>query len=300
MSPKKDYERKRGNRLGFWFFRTAVRIFGLRGTYGLLYFVSLYYLAFDRAAVAASMAYVRRRFSDHGVFRKLFDVYLLFVNQGESLIDRYYVAAGGRDIGLEIVGYEKIDKLLTQGQKGLILLTAHVGNWQVAMTSLSKLDRDVYLMMRPEDNAAVKDALNIYSEKESVRIIYTDGAMGGVIEALKAINRGDIVSIMGDRSYGYGSVEASLLGGNVRFPYGAFSLASAAQCPVAVLLSAKVGATKHITDFSHVINPPSGKQGNKEAEIHACVQEFARVLEEYAVRYPYQWFVFRDMWRGND
>ncbi len=106
--PKKDVERKRGNRLGFWFFRTAARIFGLRGAYGLLYFVSLYYLIFDRAVVAASMAYVRRRFPDHGALRRLFDVYLLFVNQGKSLIDRYYVAAGGGDIELELVGYEKI------------------------------------------------------------------------------------------------------------------------------------------------------------------------------------------------
>lgn len=300
MLQKKAIERKRGNRLGFWFFRTAVRIFGLSGTYGLLYFVSLYYLAFDRTAVTASKAYVRRRFPDHGDLRQLFDVYLLFVSQGKSLIDRFSVVAGGNEIGLELVGYEKIKALLADGQKGLILLTAHVGNWQVAMTALRELGRTVYLMMRPEDNVAVKEALNIDSEKETVRIIYTDGAMGGVIEALKAINRGDIVSIMGDRTYGYGTVEASLLGGNVRFPYGAFSLASAAQCPVAVLLSAKVGVKKHVTDVSHVINPPVGKQGNKDAEIHACVQEFARVLEEYSVRYPYQWFVFRDMWQGNN
>jgi predicted LPLAT superfamily acyltransferase len=266
----------------------------------LLYIVSLYYLAFDHAAVAASKAYVRRRFPDHGVLRQMFDVYLLFVGQGKSLIDRYFVAAGGNEIGLELVGYEKIKDLLADGKKGIILLTAHVGNWQVAMTSLGKLDRDVYLMMRTEDNVAVKEALNIDSEKETVRIIYTDGAMGGVIEALKAINRGDIVSIMGDRTYGYASIEVSLLGGKVRFPYGAFSLASAARCPVAVLLSAKIGVTKHVVNFSHVINPPANRQGNKEEEIHACVQEFARVLEEYAVRYPYQWFVFRDMWQGND
>ncbi len=69
-------------------FRTAVRIFGLRGAYGLLYFASLYYLVFDRAVVMASMAYVRRRFPEHGVLRQLFDVYLLFVSQGKSLIDR--------------------------------------------------------------------------------------------------------------------------------------------------------------------------------------------------------------------
>jgi predicted LPLAT superfamily acyltransferase len=300
MSQKKDVERKRGNRLGFWLFRTSLRIFGLRGAYGLLYFASLYYLAFDRAVVAASMSYVRRRFPDHGVLRQMFDVYLLFVSQGKSLIDRHYLAAGGSDISRELVGDEKIRDILATGRKGLILLTAHVGSWQVAMTALRGFGRTVHIMMRPEDNIAVKEALNIDGEKETIRIIFTDGAMGGVIEALKAIDRGDIVSLMGDRTYGYASVEASLFGGNVRFPYGVFSLASAAQCPVAVLLSAKVGVKKHVTDISHVIDPPSGRRGSKDAEIQACVQEFARVLEEYSVRYPYQWFVFRDMWKGND
>ncbi len=299
MASKKGVERKRGNRAGFWFFRTAAMVFGLRGAYGLLYFVSLYYLIFDHAVVAASMAYVRRRFPDHGALRRMIDVYLLFVNQGKSLIDRYYVAAGGSDIGLELVGYEKIKDQLADGRKGMIFLTAHVGNWQVATTALRKLNRTVYLMMRPEDNVAVKETLNIDSEQGTIRILYTDGSLGGVVEALKAISQGGIVSIMGDRTYGYDSKEASLLGGAVRFPYGAFSIAAAARCPVAVLLSAKVGVKKYATDISHMIDPPVGKRGSKESEIQACVQEFARILEEYAGRYPYQWFVFRDMWQGN-
>jgi predicted LPLAT superfamily acyltransferase len=275
-------------------------MFGLRGAYGLLSFVSLYYLIVDRAAVEASMAYVRRRFPDHGALRRMIDVYILFLNQGKCLIDRYYVSAGGADIDLELVGYEKIQGYLAEGSKGMIFLTAHVGNWQVATTALRKLGRTVYLMMRPEDNAAVKEALNIDCEQETIRILYTDGSLGGVVEALKAISQGGIVSIMGDRTYGYGSMEASLLGGSVRFPHGAFSLAAASQCPVAVLLSAKTGVKKYVTDISHVISPPRGKRGAKEAELAACVQEFARVLEEYAIDHPYQWFVFRDMWQGND
>lgn len=300
MSPNKDVERKRGNRLGFWFFRNSIRIFGLSGAYGLLYLVCIYYLVFDRSVVRASMAYVRRRFSGHGALRQVFDVYLLFVNQGKSLVDRYYVAAGGTDIELVLEGREKIQDLLTEGKKGLIFLTAHVGNWQAAMTELKGLERIVHIMMRREDNEAVKQALNIDSDTDMVRVLYTDGALGGVVDALKAINRGEIVSIMGDRTYGYGSVEASLLNGNVKFPYGAFSLASAAQCPVAVLLSAKAGARKNVTDITHIISPPAGERGKKDAEITACVQEFARILETYAMRYPYQWFVFRDMWQGNE
>lgn len=300
MTPKTGAERKRGNRLGFWFFRTAARIFGLRGAYGLLYFVGLYYLAIDRTVVSASMAYVRRRFPGHGALRRIVDVYLLFVSLGKNLIDRYYVTAGGPDIDLELVGYEKIKDYLAEGRTGMIFLTAHVGNWQVAMTALRNLKRTVHLMMRPEDNASVKEALNLDSDQEAVRVIYTDGALGGVLEALQAISRGEIVSIMGDRTYGYASVEAPLLGGSVRFPYGAFSLAAAARCPVAVLLSAKTGVKKYITDVSHVIDPPAGKRGEREAEIAACVRQFAGILEEYASRHPYQWFVFRDMWRGNE
>jgi predicted LPLAT superfamily acyltransferase len=300
MAHKQHVERKRGNRIGFWFFRTAIRTFGLSGAYGLLFFVCLHYLIFDRQAARASLSYVEKRFPGHGALRRLFDVYLLFVSQGKSLIDRYYVAAGGNDIELELVGYEKIRDYLADGRKGMIFLTAHVGNWQAAITALGHLGRTVHLMMRREDNAAVAEALQIDRSNDSVRILYTDGALGGVVEALKAINQGDIVSLMGDRTYGYASREAPLLGGTVRFPYGAFSLAAAAQCPVAVLLSAKVGVKKNVTDISHVIDPPAAGRGIRDAAIAACVREFAGILGDYAMRYPYQWFVFRDMWRGNE
>jgi predicted LPLAT superfamily acyltransferase len=298
MPPKRDAERKRGNRLGLGIFRAAARVFGLRGAYGLLYFVALYYLLADRPAVSASMAYVGRRFGEHGPLRRIFDVYLLFVSQGKSLIDRHHVAAGGTDIGLEFIGSERIAGFLSEGRKGMILLTAHVGDWQVAMTALGDLGRTVHIMMHPEDNAAVKEALNVDGETGAIRIISTSGPLGGVVNALAAIEQGDIVSIMGDRAYGRPSVEASLFGAAARLPFGAFSLAAAAKCPVAVLLSAKVGAKRHVTEVARVISPPArARRGS--GELAACVQEYARVLEEYADRHPYQWFVFRDLWRED-
>jgi predicted LPLAT superfamily acyltransferase len=121
-----------------------------------------------------------------------------------------------------------------------------------------------------------------------------------VIEAMKALKNGDLVSIMGDRTYGFSAAEASFLGGDVRFPYGAFSLASAMQCPVVVLLSAKIGVKKYIVDVSHIIPAPAGARGKKDEEIKAALQEFADVLEEYVTAYPFQWFAFRDVWKTNE
>jgi predicted LPLAT superfamily acyltransferase len=299
MPQKKGVERKRGNQLGFWFFRMAVQLFGLGGSYGLLYFVGLYYLIVDRPLVTASLAYTGRRFPEHGRVRQLFDAYLLFVNQGKSLIDRFAVAAGYQDMTIDIHGYEALKTLSEQG-KGFILLTAHVGNWQVAMTALSRFGKTVHLMMRPEDNVAVKKALNIDSEEENVRIISTDDSLTGVIEAMKAIKKGDIVSIMGDRTYGFTAAEASFLGDTVHFPIGAFSLATAVQCPVVVFLSAKVGVNKYVVDVSHIIPAPAGVRGKKDEEIRVALQEFADVLEEYVKAHPFQWFAFRDVWKSNE
>lgn len=299
MSPQQGVERKRGNRLGFWCFRIAAKLTGLRGAYGLLYFVSMYYLLVDRYLVKETLPYIRRRFPEHGRIRQILDLYLLFVSQGKCLVDRFAIQAGYEGIHLEIIGYEILRQVIASSTRGVILLTAHVGSWQVAMSSLKKFDRHVHVMMRPEDNEAVKSAMSLDSGSERVNVILTSGALGGVVEAMKAIDAGDIVTIMGDRPYNFPFMEADFLGGRVRFPYGAFTLAAAAGCPVVVLLSAKVETKRYIVDVSNIISTPSGGRGKKNAEIEAAVQRYAVILQEYAGQYPFQWFVFRNIWHDE-
>lgn len=300
MGRNRGVERRRGNRLGFWFFRTAVRLFGLGGAYGFLYFVGLYYLVVDRGLVKATLAYVRRRFPDHGPLRRLLDVYLLFVSQGKNLIDRFALAAGYSGISLDIRGFDELKRLYSESGKGFILLTAHVGNWQAAMTALDGIGRTVHLMMRPEDNQAVKQTLNIDGGGERVKVISTCDSLTGAIQAVKVLEQGDLVSIMGDRVYGFSSAEATFLGDRVRFPHGAFTLAAAVQCPVVVLLSAKVGTKKYVVDVSHIIPPPVGGRRRKDAAMGEALQQFADVLEQFVREHPYQWFVFRDIWTSNE
>jgi len=297
---KEEKPRKRGNRLGMAIFRSSLKMFGLSGTYGLLYFVCLYYLFFDRAAVDSSMAYIKRRFREQDYLRRLLGVYRIFINQGKNLIDRYYLISGLGGFDIELLGYDKLKTLLGESGKRVLLLTAHVGNWQVAMTALEKLGRTVYLVMRPEENAAVKEALNIDSEQGKVRIISSESFLGGVVEIMNEIAMGGIVSIMGDRSYGQNFTEAVLIGDRVKLPHGAFNIAAAAECPVVVLWSARLSGSKYIVDVSHVIRPVKGAKAEKQQMIKNCVQEFAGVLDNYAAQYPFQWFVFGDIWEGNN
>ena len=296
----KNPVKKRGNKLGFWFFKAFLKTFGLSGAYGLLYPVCLYYLIHDHTSVSAGMAYIKKRFKTNNIFQRICCVYKLFINQGKNLIDRYYVISGQGEFDIEIYGYDRIKNLLDNSQKGIILLTAHVGNWQVTMTVLKRLERTVYLLMAPEDNIAVKNTLDVDEEKGRVKIISSENFLSGVIEIINVINQGSLVSIMGDRSDGYDCKEVNFLGEKANFPYGVFSIAAAVQCPVVILLSAKTSTKKYFVDVSHVIYPRYSSKNKKHEEITVWVQEFARTLEDYTAKHPFQWFVFRNLWKRQN
>lgn len=285
----------RGNALGFWFFRSSMRLLGLRAAYGLLVFVCLHYLLFDRAAVRASLAYVRRRFPAHGWWRQRWDVYRLFISQGVTLIDRAYILHGGPGMQSRLTGMEKMEELLASGQ-GFVLLMAHLGNWQVVMTALTRFNRKVYLVMRPEDNRAVAENLKISNAGGNISIISPEGSLGGVVEIMDALRSGGIVSIMGDRSYSFSSVDVRFLGDPARFSCGAFHIAAMARCPVVALLAARTAVYGYAVNVAAVFQPRYQGRAGKQDQLREWVQAFAGVMEDYIREYPYQCFLFYDIW----
>jgi len=298
-NPVRIKAKRRGNRLGFWFFKVLLKLLGLPGAYALLYFVCLHYLIFDQSAVSNALSYIRRRFPDNGFFKNRLEVYRLFISQGKQLIDRAAVLSNKNLFDIQLKGYAQLKRLLEDKNSGFVLLTAHLGNWQIALTTLKEMAKPVYLIMRPEDNAAVKDSLNIDAEDSFIKNISPEGYLGGVVEAMQVLKEGNIVSIMGDRKYGFEALEISFLKDKAYFPFGAFSLAASSNCPVVVLLSAKLANNKYIVDVSHILYPRYNSNKDKREQLKTYVQEFANILDDYVAEYPYQCFLFHDVWNKD-
>lgn len=295
----KQVTKKRGNRFGFWFFRILVRVTGLRGAYGFLYIVCLYYVLFDRQAVRSTLPYIQRRFPKAGFLKWYGYVYLLFVNQGKNLIDRFALIAGYEPFEITFKGIETLRELL-RSEQGFILLTSHVGNWQVVMCALEKLEKKVYLLMRAEDNEAVRNALKVDQEHGNIHVITTDKYLGGVVEMMQVLSEGQIVSIMGDRSYQSDQVEVTLLGEKAYLPYSAFRIAAGARCPVGVLFSAKVDPLSYEVDIAKVIEPKMSRRGTITERWGSSVQEYASALEEFLDRHPLQYYIFENIWETSN
>ena len=216
---------------------------------------------------------------------------------GKALIDRATIGIKGVE-SIDIVSHD-LDKLLALIREGhgLILLTAHVGCWQIAMAQLRSFNTPVSLLLHREEGDVDLHYFEHTGVSAPFRIIDPLGYMGGVLEMMDVLRKGEVVSIMGDRVFGSdkNTVSVNFLGGKVRFPFSAFKLASATGAPIAVHLSYKSGPDSYEFMLDRAIRVPAGL-GKTEEAFRPYVAQFAEALESYTQRYPYQFFNFFNMW----
>lgn len=298
LAPSRIKARKRGNHAGILFFVVLTQIGGLSAAYAMLYFVCLYYFLADREAARTAKAYAKHMFPTATALRRRWLAYLLFVNQGRSLVDRNANLSGRFQFRFRFDRREEFERLVA-APRGLILLTSHVGNWQIAMSSLDKLDKPIHLLMRPEDNDAVRKAFQLDKMAGTIRIISIDEPFGGVVDVMNALRAGHVVSLMGDRPYDFDAVTVEFLGQPARFPYSAFKIAAMADVPVAVMFSAKTSRNGYVIEVPAVFHPKKGKTGSKQELWAPYVRQYAETLETFLRKYPLQFFAFQDLWTSK-
>lgn len=289
--------RSLGSRLQHRIFYLLIRVGGRRAAYVLLFFVTWYYVLFRRDVRARCHPYLRHRFPQDRATSRLTDCFRMSHALGKSLVDRATVGIAGPD-ALKIVvrGQDELLRMVREG-RGLILLIAHVGCWQAAMSALKFLRVPVNLLMQREAGDVDRHYFEHAGMDCPYRLIDPNGFLGGTIDLLQALKRGEVVSMMGDRMLGtdQNGVEVPFLGETVRFPVSAYRLASLSGAPIAVLLSAKTGSDEYLLEMHDIIRVPAGLSRRPEAYA-PYVGQFAAALEDYCRKHPYQFFNFYDMW----
>lgn len=287
-----------GSKLQHEIFYLLIRLGGRRAAYLLLYFVVLYYVALRPAVRRTTHPYLSRRFP--GAPPRLKDSFRMSLELGKVLVDRAVVGIlGPQALTVRLQGKDELLALLAEG-RGLILMTAHVGCWQVAMSSLGFLQVPVNLLMQRQDG----DLDRHYFEHAGIacpyRIIDPRGYLGGALEMVEVLKRGEVLSVMGDRMLGNdrNGVAVDFFGAPVRLPFSAYKLASVTGAPIAVLLSAKSGASAYEMKIYETIRVPAGLGRGKVFAPHAC--RFAAALEHFCTEHPFQFFNFFDLWREEE
>lgn len=287
-----------GSKLQHNIFYALIRFGGTAAAYAALNFVALYYTLCRPAIRKKADPYLMRRFRTGNLFKRLLDCNRLYVSLGKALIDRAIIGIKGPGhMRITCSDQDILTRLINEG-RGLVLLTAHVGCWQVAMSALCSLNTPVSLLLHHEEGDVDLHYFEHSGSPAPFRIIDPMGYLGGALEMVEVLKKGEVLSIMGDRIFGdvKNTLRVEFLKNPVLLPFSAYKLASATGAPIAVLLSHKSGPDSYVLTVDEVMRVPHDT-GQPEKVFYPYATRFAEVLESYVQRYPYQFFNFFDMWK---
>jgi predicted LPLAT superfamily acyltransferase len=193
-------------------------------------------------------------------------------------------------------GSAKIDQCLASGH-GLIVWTAHVGNWEFASRLLEMHGRSVNVARVVEDKPAEITLRNLMAS-ERLKIVDLRGGAQATIELLQALGRNEIVAMQGDRVYQRHSADVPFFSKPANFPLGPFLLSQVSGAPVLPGFVIRQGWLRYLALMGDPI-PPIGLEvasGDSDASLQEALCQAVRFLEKTLTTHYDQWMNFFDFW----
>jgi len=191
----------------------------------------------------------------------------------------------------EIRGLEHIEASQSRG-RGTIIVTGHLGPYELAAACFATLGYPLYGMMEDLD-PAVLDALAAYRSATGMQLV---NMKDGIRAAYRILNQGHLLALVADRAIGdtRGVMDLPFAGGVRPLPTGpaVFAQATGAAIVTAFASPNPGKGPRYLMEF----DPPLIAQGRDEAERARLMGCIVERMSAAVRRNPDQWFVFQPDW----
>ena len=284
----------KGKPWGYRIFVSVLKAGGVKPAYLLLRFVSLHYLIFSLKTTKSTYQYFNKKIGYGRVqsFLKTYENYNLL---GQSIIDKVVLMSGiPNKFTFNFDGRQNLRAIVAMGRGGL-LLSAHVGSWEVAGHLLGGLTTVINIVVFDGEKESIKDYMESVTGKSTVNFIVIKNNLSHIFEIHEALSKNQLVCMHADRYLeGNKTLKTSFLGADARFPLGPFLLAAKLKVPVVFVFAMKESACHYhffasqIKDYLHF---------SKEESVREIFIDFVKAMEEKVKRYPKQWYNYYNFWQ---
>ena len=180
-----------------------------------------------------------------------------------------------------------LDDLLAKG-KGVIVLSAHLGNWELGAAALAQRGFRFNAVALWQPDPKLNELYQSYRTRRQINPIPFGRAARDCIRALR---RNEIVALVGDRDFTGGRDTVEFFGQPARLPDGPAKLALATGAPI---LPTFMVRTQDDT-FTYVLGEPIWAD-KKRDKLPDVMRQIAVALERVISQHSEQWFLFHDLW----
>lgn len=219
-----------------------------------------------------------------------------FENLGRSLFELLCIRWRGlkniqKSITVEGEGYLK--EALKLG-KGLILITAHIGNWELLGMHLAQMGYKLSVIAAPSKNIQLGEMTNAYRSRFNIETIIR-GEHSSARKIIRSLRENRVLGILLDQDIKSDGIYVDFFGKKAYTPSGITSLALRFDIPVLMIFMVREERYRHRVV---VIKPEGLRRGEdiKSDVIHNTAM-FTAIIESFIRKYPGQWVWMHDRWR---
>lgn len=198
---------------------------------------------------------------------------------------------GVLDIADEVQGWKHIDETLAQG-KGIIFVTGHVGNWELAGAYVAARGIPLDAIARGMANPLTDQYVTHVREATGMVIVHDADA---VRRAPRSLRAGRGVAFIADQGVlGLASTFVPFFGRPAKTPRGAAVFALRFEVPVIFMVALRKPSGKFRVIVERIEPRPTG---DMDQDVDRIVTEFTARLEHWVREEPAQYFWQHRRWR---
>lgn len=195
---------------------------------------------------------------------------------------------------VKIVGREHLDQALARG-KGVILVSAHFGNFPLMLVGLCLQGYTTAAIMRPMRDTRVEKFFMEKRSKLGVKTIYSQPRKECVDNTIRSLRNNELVFIPLDQNFGTSGVFVDFFGTKAATATGPAVLARRTK---ATILPCFIVRQKDETHKIICEPPLELDEGRTEQEsILSNIQKLTSIIESYIRRYPTEWGWIHRRWK---
>ncbi|HEY8739936.1 MAG TPA: lysophospholipid acyltransferase family protein [Candidatus Dormibacteraeota bacterium] len=188
-------------------------------------------------------------------------------------------------------GWDHIQDGLALG-RGVIVVTPHFGNWDVAAASAAARGLKVTAVTEHYGDDDLNQRVTAARRRAGVNVVPLTVAAGRAV--LGALRRNEVVALVCDLAKDGRNVQVQLCGQQLMVPAGPATLALHSGAPLVPILCLRQPDNRYLLEVQPAIDFKAS--GDEPADVAALAQAIMDRFEPELLRHPEQWYLFSPMW----
>jgi len=191
----------------------------------------------------------------------------------------------------EVEGKEILDDAKRSGT-GTIILTGHIGNWELLAAWLAQSGYPLTAVVRNPDDPNLAGLIEEYRARVGMGTFEKHFVMK---DAIRFAKNGGFLGLLPDQAWNASGIHSPFLGRMCYTAKGPAAMAEMAGVPVIPVVSYRTAPFRHKV----IISPPVAMvcEGSREERLHENTIRMNRAIEEMILRCPEQWLWFHRRWK---